>query len=66
MRGKHSEEASNGENRKRRLVLFIAGGATYSEVRSAYELSSLTGRDVLLGSTSLDTAPTFTSNVARL
>jgi len=37
----------------RRLIVFIVGGATYSECREMYSASAELGREIILGSTSL-------------
>ena len=39
----------------RRLVIFIVGPASYTEVRAAHDLAAALGREVLLGATSLQT-----------
>lgn len=46
------------ENRQRVLV-FIAGGMTYSEMRSAYQLSQRLGKDVYIGSSHTFTPESF-------
>jgi len=38
------------ENRQR-IMVFVAGGMTYSEVREAYQLSTALGKDIYIGST---------------
>jgi len=38
-------------NKRERIIVFMAGGMTFSEVREAYDLSSSLGRDVYIGST---------------
>ena len=43
----------------KRIVVFVVGGTTRSEVRVAHRLSERLGREVLLGSTSLDSPTTF-------
>lgn len=43
----------------KRIVAFVIGGMTRSEMRVAHKLSSKLGREVLLGSTSCDTPTTF-------
>ena len=43
----------------KRIVAFVIGGVTRSEMRVAHKLSSKLGREVLLGSTSCDTPTTF-------
>jgi len=34
---------------RQRLLLFVAGGMTYSEMREAYLLSSQLGKDIIIG-----------------
>ena len=36
------------ENRER-LLVFVAGGMTYSEIREAYQLSNALNRDIFIG-----------------
>ncbi|KAF3926534.1 hypothetical protein AA313_de0200363 [Arthrobotrys entomopaga] len=38
---------------KQRIIVFVAGGATYSEARSCYELGNAKSKDVYLGSSHL-------------
>lgn len=38
---------------RQRIIAFVAGGATYSEVRSVYELSEKYQRDIILGSSNI-------------
>ena len=42
-----------------RLLVFIAGGATYGEVRIIHELSQKFGRQVVLGSTGMINSDQF-------
>jgi len=49
-----------------RIIIFIAGGATLSELRSAYELSSKYNREVIMGSTSLITPEDFLKQLNQL
>jgi syntaxin-binding protein 1 len=42
-----------------RLILFVIGGATYSETRSAAECAQAAGREVIIGSTDLITPAKF-------
>lgn len=42
-----------GAGAGRRLLVFVIGGVTRSEMRAVHELSRRTGRDILLGSTSV-------------
>ena len=45
--------------------MFIAGGATYSESRSCYEISKKYNRDVILGSTDMLTPTSFIRELSR-
>ncbi|KAE9010008.1 hypothetical protein PR003_g16915 [Phytophthora rubi] len=49
-----------------KLIVFMSGGATYSELRSIYEVRAEEKRDVLLGSTALMTPTTFIESLATL
>ncbi|GAA5858275.1 hypothetical protein JCM8547_004630 [Rhodosporidiobolus lusitaniae] len=52
---------------KQRVLVFIAGGATYSEVRSVYKLSEQhQNKDVYLGTTALITPQQFAGDLANL
>lgn len=51
---------------KRRLIIFIVGGATYSEMRLVHKLSQSLGREIILGSTSMVTPSTFLQHVHSL
>jgi len=42
--------AVRSEN-KQRVIVFVAGGMTYSEMRSVYELSATAGKDIYIGET---------------
>jgi syntaxin-binding protein 1 len=48
-----------GSEQRQRIIVFIAGGATYSESRSCYEISKKWNRDVILGSTDMITPSGF-------
>jgi syntaxin-binding protein 1 len=39
--------------KRERIIVFIAGGMTYSEVREVYELSSSVGKDIYIGKVTL-------------
>ncbi|KAL1915897.1 uncharacterized protein VTP21DRAFT_6285 [Calcarisporiella thermophila] len=49
-----------------RLFLFIAGGMSYSEIRSAYEISQQHNIDVVIGSTHVWTPEEFVTCMKRL
>jgi syntaxin-binding protein 1 len=38
---------------RQRLIVFVAGGMTYSEMREAYLLSSQLGKDIFIGAAAL-------------
>ena len=40
---------------RQRLLVFVAGGMTYSEMRDAYALSSQLGKDIFIGAVALFT-----------
>lgn len=43
----------------KRVVVFVIGGMSRSELRVAHVLSAKLGRDIILGSTSVETPTTF-------
>ncbi|KAF9366295.1 vacuolar sorting protein VPS33/slp1 [Mortierella sp. NVP85] len=49
-----------------RLILFIAGGVTYTEIRMAYELAATHNWDILIGSTHIITPPSFMEDMKVL
>lgn len=51
--------------RGRRIVVFIVGGMTRSEVRVAHKLTAALQQEVILGSTSIDSPHTFLQVSAR-
>ncbi|CCH41687.1 hypothetical protein BN7_1228 [Wickerhamomyces ciferrii] len=51
---------------RQRIFYFIAGGATYSEIRTAYELSNKFEKDVIIGSDDLITPIQFIGEVKKL
>jgi syntaxin-binding protein 1 len=52
--------------RARRLVIFILGPISYTEVRAAHELSKALGRDVFVGGTSLAPPEEFVAKLKAL
>lgn len=50
---------------RQRIIVFIAGGATYSESRSCYEIAQKFNRDVILGSTDMLTPASFIRELSR-
>ncbi|KAF8074953.1 Sec1-like snare protein, partial [Lyophyllum atratum] len=51
---------------RQRLIVFIAGGATYSELREGYQLSSALNKDVYIGSTHMLTPFRFVDDMKAL
>jgi syntaxin-binding protein 1 len=51
---------------RQRVIVFMAGGATYSESRACYEVSKASVRDVFLGSTHIFTPNLFLTQLAGL
>ncbi len=49
-----------------RIIVFVLGGITFSEIRVAYELMIQTKREIILGSTSLLTPPNFIASLSSL
>ncbi|KAF9171456.1 vacuolar sorting protein VPS33/slp1 [Mortierella sp. AD011] len=49
-----------------RLIVFIAGGVTYSEIRAMYELCQSMGRDIIIGSTHIITPRQFIQSLRYL
>jgi len=49
-----------------RVIVFVAGGITYSETRAVYEVTKTSKRQVLIGSTSILTPKIFVENLAKL
>ncbi|KAK3323426.1 Sec1 family protein [Cercophora scortea] len=51
---------------RQRIIVFMAGGATYSEARSCYEISEKLNRDVFLATTHMLTPQLFLRQVGDL
>ncbi|KAH9004485.1 Sec1-like protein [Lactarius hatsudake] len=51
---------------RQRVLVFVAGGMTYSEMREAYMLSSQLGKDVIIGSTHALTPRQFVDDLKVL
>lgn len=48
---KAARTGAPAEQQRQRLLVFVAGGMTYSEMRAAYSLTEQLGRDVYIGAT---------------
>ncbi|KAK9729404.1 syntaxin binding protein 1, variant 3 [Basidiobolus ranarum] len=62
--GSRGEENSYGLTGK--LIIFVTGGVTYSEIRSAYEIAKTYQRDVYIGSTHIITPKSFLEDLRFL
>jgi syntaxin-binding protein 1 len=51
---------------RQRIIVFMAGGATYSEARACYEVSKTSGRDVFLATSHMFTPALFVRQVGDL
>lgn len=54
-----------GTEQRQRIIIFIAGGATYSESRSCYEVSKKLNRDIILGTTDMITPAMYIRELSR-
>ncbi|KAJ2033824.1 syntaxin binding protein 1 [Coemansia sp. S3946] len=68
-----SPTASQGQSRSKqqagaraRVILFVIGGVTYSEVRAAEEISAKYNREVIIGSTHMVEPSTYLKEVSSL
>jgi len=52
--------------KRERIIVFVAGGMTYSEIREAYDLSSSVGKDIYIGSTHTLTPRQFIDDLKTL
>ncbi|RCH87073.1 vacuolar sorting protein VPS33/slp1 [Rhizopus stolonifer] len=48
------------------IIIFIVGGMTYSEIRSAYEIAETFDREVYIGSTHIITPDKFVTDLGKL
>jgi syntaxin-binding protein 1 len=51
---------------RQRIIVFMAGGATYSELRSCYEVSKVSSRDIFLATSHMQTPSLFIRQVGDL
>ncbi|KAI7903180.1 Sec1-like protein [Cokeromyces recurvatus] len=49
-----------------KLIIFVIGGATYSEIRSAYEIAETYNRDVFIGTTEILRPASFVEHLSQL
>ncbi|TFK74997.1 Sec1-like snare protein [Pluteus cervinus] len=60
-----AKPAAVSDNRQR-VIVFIAGGVTYSEIREAYNLSTSLNKDIYIGSTHVITPRQFVDDLKVL
>jgi len=63
---KKGAAAASGPNAEGRVVVYIAGAVSYSEMRVAYEVSQETGWDILIGSGAIATPQQFLDSMQTL
>ncbi|ORY80259.1 Sec1-like protein, partial [Leucosporidium creatinivorum] len=51
---------------RQRVMVFVAGGMTYSEIRAAYKVSESANKDIFIGSTNIVTPEEFVLNLSNL
>ena len=50
----------------RRLIVFVCGGLSYSELRAMHEVAAATGRDIIVGTTAMLTPKRFLLGLKNL
>ncbi|RVX74120.1 hypothetical protein B0A52_01952 [Exophiala mesophila] len=51
---------------RQRIIVFVAGGATYAESRACYEVSRMAGKEIFLATTHMVTPKTFLRQISLL
>lgn len=64
--GKKKKDSSELKPLTKRLIIFIIGGFSRSEMRVVHKLSSTLQRDIVLGGTSVETPQTFIQQLSGL
>ncbi|SAL99662.1 hypothetical protein [Absidia glauca] len=60
--GASAQRTSHGS----KLIVFVIGGMTYSEIRSAYEIGDMYNRDIYMGTTEILRPKTYVDHVSEL
>jgi syntaxin-binding protein 1 len=55
-----------GNETRQRIIVFMAGGATYSESRACYEVSGTSGKEILLATSHMITPSLFVQQIGDL
>lgn len=63
---KFAKNANRSMFQSSRYIVCVAGGVSYSELRTAYELMNLSGKEVVIGGTHLISPNTYLKDVASL
>ncbi|KAI8450531.1 Sec1-like protein [Phakopsora pachyrhizi] len=59
-------KAKGASDNRQRLMVFVAGGMTHSEIRTAYTISEAHSKDVVIGSTHIYTPKTFIEDLSLM
>lgn len=54
--------AGAGSDNRQRIIVFVAGGVTYSELRETYQLSNSLNKDIYIGMSSFSPQTTLTES----
>jgi syntaxin-binding protein 1 len=61
-----AQTRSQSNKPRQRIIVFMAGGATYAESRACYEVSRMAGKEIFLTTTHMTTPKTFLRQVSLL
>lgn len=61
-----AQTRSQSNKPRQRIIVFIAGGATYAEARACYEVSRMAGKEVFLATTNMITPKNFLRQISLL
>ncbi|EXJ63474.1 uncharacterized protein A1O5_11523 [Cladophialophora psammophila CBS 110553] len=61
-----AQTRSQSNKPRQRIIVFVAGGATYAEARACYEVSRMAGKEVFLATTHMITPKNFLRQVSQL
>ncbi len=63
---RYSNKRSNASAIKTRMIVFVAGGACYSELRATSEIMEKGGQEIIIGSTHFVNPAEFTQDLSSL
>lgn len=61
-----AQTRSQSNKPRQRIIVFMAGGATYAEARACYEVSRMAGKEIFLATTHMITPKSFLRQVSLL